>query len=203
MKKLVAVVLWCLGVFAAIHLTNKFTHIEENIMAIAQSTLDFITREEGFKNKAYQDSKGLWTIGVGHLIKSDEQFLKTITLTDHDVKELLKRDLKWCSEAVESSVRVPLTQSQYDALYSLCFNIGETNFKRSTVVKRINQNDLKGAADAIEMWNKPAVLIPRRKREKALFLADIQGVFPPFNVLVIIRADHPYHITSRKYHGRL
>jgi GH24 family phage-related lysozyme (muramidase) len=31
----------------------------------------------------------------------------------------------------------------------------------------------KGAADAIEMWNKPAVLIPRRKREKALFLEDL------------------------------
>jgi lysozyme len=173
MKKLVAVVLWCLGIFATIHLTNQYTHIEEDIMAIAQSTLDFIIREEGSRNKAYKDSKGLWTIGVGHLIKSDEEFLKTITLTDNDVKELLKRDLKWCSEAVESSVKVPLTQKQFDALYSLCFNIGETAFKKSTVVKRINQNDLKGAADAIEMWNKPAVLIPRRKREKALFLADI------------------------------
>lgn len=173
MKKLVAVVLWCLGIFAVIHLTNKFTHIEENLMAIAESTLSFITKEEGYRNKAYKDSKGLWTIGVGHLIKPDEQHLLTATLTDKQVEDLLKSDLKWCSEAVESSVKVPLTQKQFDALYSLCFNIGETNFKKSTVVKRINANDLKGAADAIEMWNKPAVLIPRRKREKALFLADI------------------------------
>ena len=36
-----------------------------------------------------------------------------------------------------------------------------------------NMISYKGAADAIEMWNKPAVLIPRRKREKALFLADV------------------------------
>ena len=173
MKKLVAVVLWCLGVFAVIHLTNQFTHIEEDIMAIAESTLSFITKEEGFRNRAYKDSKGLLTIGVGHLIKASEPHLVSATLSDQEVKELLKSDLKWCSEAVESSVRVPLSQKQYDALYSLCFNIGETNFKKSTVVKRINANDLKGAADAIEMWNKPAVLIPRRKREKALFLADI------------------------------
>jgi lysozyme len=170
MKKLLVVLLWVLGTIAAIHFTDRYTQIEENIMAIAESTLDFITREEGFKNKAYKDSKGLWTIGVGHLIKADEEFLKTITLTDNDVKELLKRDLKWCSEAVESSVRVPLTQNQFDALYSLCFNIGETNFKKSTVVKKINENDLKGAADAILMWNKPAVLENRRKRERALFL---------------------------------
>jgi lysozyme len=173
MKKLVAVVLWCLGIFAVIHLTNRYTHIEENVMAIAESTLSFITHEEGFRNKAYKDSKGLLTIGVGHLIKASEPHLVGATLSDEEVKELLKSDLKWCSEAVETSVKVPLTQKQYDALYSLCFNIGETNFKKSTVVKRLNANDYKGAADAIEMWNKPAVLIPRRKREKALFLADL------------------------------
>ena len=169
-KKYLAILLWCLGVFAAIHLTNQFTHIEENLMAIAQSTLDYITKEEGFRNKAYKDSKGLWTIGVGHLIKESEQHLLNTTLTDEQVKDLLKSDLKWCSEAVETSVRVPLTQNQFDALYSLCFNIGETNFRKSTVLKKVNENDIKGAADAILMWNKPEVLINRRKRERALFL---------------------------------
>ena len=172
-KKLVVVLLWLLGAFAAIHFTDRYTQIEENIMAIAKSTLDFITKEEGARNKAYKDSKGLWTIGVGHLIKADEQNLITATLTDEQVEDLLRSDLKWCSEAVETSVKVPLNQSQFDALYSLCFNIGETAFKKSTVVRRLNANDYKGAADAIEMWNKPPVLIPRRKREKALFLADL------------------------------
>jgi lysozyme len=169
-KQLIAVVLWCIGVFAAIHLTNQFTHIEENIMAIAESTLSFITKEEGYRNKAYKDSKGLWTIGVGHLIKSDEPHLLNATLTDEQVKDLLKSDLKWCSEAVESSVKVPLTQAQFDALYSLCFNIGETAFRKSTVVRKLNENDIKGAADAILMWNKPAVLEKRRRRERELFL---------------------------------
>ena len=170
MSKLVVIVLWLLGIFAVIHLTNKFTHIEENVMAIAESTLAFITREEGAKNKAYKDSKGLWTIGVGHLIRPGEQHLINATLTDEEVKDLLKSDLKWCSEAVESSVKVPLQQHQFDALYSLCFNIGGTAFKNSTVVRKINANDLKGAADAILMWNKPAVLEKRRKRERELFL---------------------------------
>ena len=170
MKKLFVVLMWILGVAATIHYTDRYTQIEENIMAIAKSTLDFITKEEGARNKAYKDSKGLWTIGVGHLIKADEQHLLTATLTDQQVEDLLKSDLKWCSEAVESSVKVPLSQNQFDALYSLCFNIGGTNFAKSTVVKKINENDLKGAADAILMWNKPAVLQKRRERERALFL---------------------------------
>ena len=170
MKKLVAVVLWCLGIFAVIHLTNQFTHIEENVMAIAESTLSFITNEEGFRNRAYKDSKGLLTIGVGHLIKESEPHLINATLTDEQVKELLRSDLKWCSEAVETSVKVPLAQNQFDALYSLCFNIGETAFRKSTVVRKLNENDYKGAADAILMWNKPEVLVKRRQRERALFL---------------------------------
>ena len=170
MKKIFVVLLWVVGIFAAVHFSDNYTQIEENIMAIANSTLDFITKEEGFRNKAYKDSKGLLTIGVGHLIKTDEEHLLNETLTDEQVKELLKSDLKWCSEAVESSVKVPLQQNQFDALYSLCFNIGETNFRKSTVVKKINANDMQGAADAILMWNKPDVLINRRKRERALFL---------------------------------
>ena len=106
MKKLLVVALWLVGIFATIHFTDRYTQIEENIMAIAKSTLEFITKEEGSRNKAYKDSKGLPTIGVGHLIKSDEAYLLTATLTDDQVEDLLRSDLKWCSEAVESSVRV-------------------------------------------------------------------------------------------------
>ena len=173
MNRLVVIILWLLGIFAVIHLTNQFTHIEENIMAITKSTLSYITEEEGKRNKAYKDSKGLPTIGVGHLIRPGEEHLIHATLTDAEVEELLRSDLKWCSEAVERSVRVPLSQPAMDALYSLCFNIGGTAFKNSTVVRKINANDLKGAADAILMWNKPPELVKRRKRERELFLSGI------------------------------
>jgi lysozyme len=175
MKKvnLVVVALWVLGILAAIHFTDRYTRIEENVMAIAESTLALIEGFEGKKYTAYKDSRGLWTIGVGHLIKSSEQYLLNTTLTDQQVDDLLRSDLTWCSDAVDSSVRGNLTQSQYDALYSLCFNIGADNFKNSTVVKKLNAGDKHGAADAILMWNKPAVLMSRRQRERALFLSGI------------------------------
>lgn len=172
-KRIVVVLMWVAGIMAVIHSTNRYTHIEENIMAITKSTLKYIIEEEGKRNKAYKDTKGLWTIGVGHLIRPDEQHLIHATLTDEEVEDLLKRDLEWCSEAVESSVKVPLAQAQFDALYSLCFNIGGTAFKRSTVVKRLNSGDYEGAADAILMWNKPPELVKRRKRERELFLSAI------------------------------
>ena len=173
MKKVLSVVLWILGSLAVIHETNDYTQIEENILAITQSTLAHLKHEEGVRNKAYKDTKGLWTIGVGHLIKHNETHLINKTLTDEEVDELLRSDLRWCSEAVEGAIRVPLSQEQFDALYSLCFNIGETNFKRSTVVRRLNEGDYHGAADAILMWNKPPELMKRRHRERDLFLVGL------------------------------
>ena len=168
MKKALLALLLVFDIF--ITWQSQIENFEEKIMAIAKSTLAFVTKEEGFKTKAYADSKGLMTIGVGHLIKPDEAHLKEATLSIDQVEELLQSDLKWCDEAVTQAIKVPLNQNQYDALYSLCFNIGATHFRESTVVKKINQGDLAGAADAILMWNKPPELEGRRKRERALFL---------------------------------
>ena len=168
MKKALLALLLVFDIF--ITWQPQIENLEEKIMAIAKSTLAFVTKEEGFKTKAYADSKGLMTIGVGHLIKPDEAHLKEATLSIDQVEELLQSDLKWCDEVVTQAIKVPLNQNQYDALYSLCFNIGATHFRESTVVKKINQGDLAGAADAILMWNKPPELEGRRKRERALFL---------------------------------
>ena len=147
--------------------------LERDLMTITESTFRLIVGFEGKRNKAYQDTRGLWTIGVGHLIKPDEQHLIKTVLTDEEVNNLLRHDLSWCDEAIRTSVKVPLNQNQYDALYSLCFNIGANGFKTSTIVRLLNQGDYKSAAEHFMDWVRPSVLIPRRKKEKALFLQDI------------------------------
>lgn len=164
---------WLLIAILTIFCLFNINYIQNRLMAIAKSTLDFIIKVEGFETKAYKDTKGLWTIGVGHLIKPDEQHLLNTVLTEEQVHELLQKDLKWCDEAVNRYVKVPLNQNQYDALYSLCFNIGAPNFSKSEVVKNLNKGDYLKAADAILNWNKPAVLIKRRQKERELFLTNI------------------------------
>ena len=142
-------------------------------MAITKSTLDTIIRFEGKRNKAYQDTKGLWTIGVGHLIKPDEQHLINTVLTDAQVEELFKSDARWCDDAIRASVRVPINQNQYDALASLCYNIGANAFKTSRLVKALNTGNYKLAGEYFMDWVRPSVLTNRRKQEKAIFLQDI------------------------------
>lgn len=146
---------------------------EQDIVAITESTFELISTFEGKRHKAYKDSRGLWTIGVGHLIKPTEQWMLHAILTDDQVEDLFKDDLRWCDDAVASSVRVSLNQNQMDALYSLCFNIGVDHFKQSEVVQHLNNNDYNHAANAFMHWVTPAVLKPRREKEKELFLTPI------------------------------
>lgn len=58
-----------------------------------------------------------------------------------------------------------MEQHQFDALVSLCFNIGPGAFAGSTVAKRLKAGDIAGVAEAILMWNKPAAIISRRQGE--------------------------------------
>jgi len=128
------------------------------------------------KHIAYRDGGGVLTIGWGHT-GPDVKVGKTIT--DAEAKVLLDKDIAWASKCVnETLMGYPLTQNQFDALVSLCYNIGpdpKKGFPSSTVVKRIKNGDYKGAAEALTWWNKDNGkvvdgLVKRRAKEKALFL---------------------------------
>jgi lysozyme len=134
--------------------------------------LDFLIKEEGFKNSAYKDSKGIWTIGVGHkIILPQESNLLTKTLTNSEVRQLLKKDLKRFEDVVNDSILFPLPQNKFDSLVSLAFNIGESGFKNSTLAKRINSKlDDTEIIKAFSMWNDKGLLINRRAMEARLFI---------------------------------
>lgn len=137
---------------------------------VQPTTVEFITRLEGFRNSAYRDTKGHWTTGVGHRIKKGERSLLRAHLSDAEVLQLFLRDLTKCEAAISDAVWVVFTQNQFDAMASLCFNIGEDRFKGSEVVRRINLGDEAGAGRAFLGWVKPKALTRRRHLEAALFL---------------------------------
>lgn len=79
------------------------------------------------------------TIGYGHLVKSGEDFKNGIT--EEQAMELLRSDIATAERAIQNNIMVNLTQNQYDALVSLAYNIGTDGFKKSTVVKYVNNPD--------------------------------------------------------------
>jgi len=103
-------------------------------MQLSAEGLDFIRHWEGCSLEAYQDSAGVWTIGVGHT--ANVQPGDTITLDE--AEDMLKDDVEWAEAAVRDLICVPLGQRQFDALVSFTFNLGRSALAQSTLRARVN-----------------------------------------------------------------
>jgi lysozyme len=143
--------------------------------------VEFLVRQEGYIPYAYNDPAGHATFGVGHLIhrggvtEADRHKwgTKSRPHSKKYVMSVLKKDLKSYESAVRQGVGRRLPKEQFDACVSLCFNIGTSGFKSSSVAK-ILRNDppsvrARRAADAFLLWDNPSMLRPRRERERKLF----------------------------------
>lgn len=145
-------------------------------MQISNNGIKKLKTEEGEKLTGYKDSRGIPTVGVGHTGLVDGNPVSVgMVITKEKSSELLRSDLKWVERAINTKVKAQINQNQYDALCSLVFNIGESAFSNSTVLRKLNLGDFIGAADAFLMWKKSGkdlnILLPRRQRERALFLS--------------------------------
>jgi lysozyme len=147
---------------------------------LSSSGLEFLSQEEGLVLKPYNDSAGHATVGVGHLIHrgpvTAADRARYGNFTRADAIKLLKRDAAIAEDAVNQLVNVPINRNEFHALVSLVFNIGagERGFAGSTVLRKLNANDRRSAADAFLMWRiGGAGLINRRKRERKIFLTPM------------------------------
>lgn len=108
---------------------------------------------EGLRLETYEDAAGIPTIGYGHVIRPGDKH----KLTKLEAAVLLKQDVLRFARSVwsncEEGGRIP-TQPQFDAMVCLAFNIGETGFLRSSILRRFINHDDAGAASAFLLWNK-------------------------------------------------
>lgn len=142
---------------------------------ISEHGISLLKELEGSRATAYRDSGGAWTIGVGHLVKPTETELLTATLSEHEIDQLLRADLQFAEHAVNEGLKVPVHQSQFDALVSFAFNVGTNAFLDSTLLKEINAKGERAEITAQFMrWTKDngrevTGLRNRRRREVALY----------------------------------
>ena len=122
-------------------------------MKISQKGINFIKSHEALRLKAYQDSKGVWTIGWGHTkgVKPGD------VITREQAEQFIRDDLAWVERTLNADLVIgrdkPLvTQNEFDALCSLVFNIGSNAYLDSTVRRKIKQGDKMAAARAFKMW---------------------------------------------------
>ncbi len=117
-------------------------------MKISALGIALIERFEGLRLRAYQDGKGIWTIGYGHTADVTKICFETQAQAETD----LCFDLQTAEAAVTRLVSVPLTQGQFDALVSFTYNEGQGRLRNSTLLRLVNAEKFKAAALAFGSW---------------------------------------------------
>lgn len=147
-------------------------------MSLSPEGINQICNFEGLKLSAYDDGNGVWTIGYGTTrYPNGKRVSEGDRCTLDQAKAYMQHDLKIFERAINSSVKVPLKQNQFDALVSLTYNIGVGAFKNSTLLKKLNLGDYKEAANQFDVWvnaggKRLQGLVNRRAIEKKLFLSS-------------------------------
>jgi lysozyme len=149
------------------------------ITKLGSKGLELIKSFEGLKLKPYLCSAGVPTIGYGNTFYENKAkvTLKDSAITEQRAVELLAWSLKGFEQYVDSYCVDTITQNQFDALVSFCYNLGPANLKSSTLLKKVNANpnDPTIRAEFLK-WNKAggralAGLTRRRTAEADLYFS--------------------------------
>lgn len=159
---------------------------------------------EGFESQVYLDLTGKQVIGIGHLLTKDELSSGKIYirkkpvkyaqgLTDYQVWDLFDQDLKTFEKAVKKRVKAPLSQHQFDALVAFAFNVGDYSFKKSTLLKCLNEGRYEEVPNQFRRWvycggQRSRGLLNRREREIALWQGIEQAPVESRYIPVVSRA---------------
>ena len=139
-------------------------------MKLSNRGKSLIKKYEGLRLTAYKCPAGVWTIGYGHTAG----VFAGQKISEKQADEFFDKDIKQFEDAVNSLVKVPLKQGQFDALVSFVYNVGKTAFANSTLLKLLNQKKYTAAANQFTRWvyangKKLQGLVKRREEEKFLF----------------------------------
>lgn len=165
---------------------------------ISDIGLRLIKAYEGYRAEPRTLASGGRVIGFGHSVGADD----ISALSEEDAEAALKADLAPIEDLINSHVHASMTQSQFDALCSLAFSIGEEAFMSSNILHAMNQGQIIEAANGFDLWRKGNIngkiyvvdaLVRRRTAEKALFLRPTQRTAraPRYELTAIKDTDLP------------
>lgn len=155
-------------------------------MKISARGINLIKRFEGRFLKAYYCPAGVLTIGYGHTNLSGvkPKVVPGMTISAADADRILVDTLAAVYEpAVRRNVKREINQHQYDALVSFVYNVGEGNFRKSSVLRAINSGNFNAVPSHLMKWTKGGGrvlkgLVNRRQAEGALWNTPVAGSAP-------------------------
>lgn len=147
--------------------------------SVSKRTIDLIKNEESLRLTSYQDTSGIWTIGYGTTFIGDEPVTAGMTITKEQAElyftEAVNND---AAAAVRRLTTSLITQSMFDALVSFVYNLGQGNYRKSSLLSDLNAGQYELAAARFNEYikdnngNTQNGLVSRRNKERDLFLLD-------------------------------
>lgn len=156
-------------------------------MDISNKGLIQIMTLEGVCLEPYLDSVGVWTIGVG-ITKYDGKDPRTMgKITIDQAIEMFKDRIKAYTDPV-SKLPLNLTQAQFDALTSFCYNVGAGNLSKLCKGRSVN-----AIGTALMLYTKPPEITARRQKEQKLYQYGQYSTNGKVLVFPVSASHHPVY----------
>ncbi len=139
--------------------TSDFARIKEDSQSaqtfgIPKEAVSLVKKWEGFRSTPYRCSANVLTIGYGSTQINGRPIKSTDVVTESEAEKYLLDDLSNRLGLLRVWCKVKLTNGQISALLSLMYNIGNTAFKNSTLLRLLNNGDYNAARKQLLVWNK-------------------------------------------------
>ena len=92
-------------------------------MKLSKKGYELIKKFEGVRNNSYQDSIGIWTIGIGFIQVGGVKVIKGDKITDDEIEREFFKQILTYENCVINSLTTTITQNQFDSLISFVFNV--------------------------------------------------------------------------------
>lgn len=146
-------------------------------MTVSDKGIELIKKFEGLSLKPYLCPARIPTIGYGNTFYEDgtKVTMSDKLITAERATAMLKVVVSQFAVGVAKLITFKgVSQHQFDALVSFAYNVGLGNLKSSTLLKRVNKNEMELASMEFKKWNKAggkvlAGLTKRREAEAMLF----------------------------------
>lgn len=139
-------------------------------IALAVTAVGFY---EGLRQYPYRDPVGILTVCFGETSKVENRFY-----TERECRAMLDSRVKEFAAQVDALIAIPQPATRLAALTSFAYNVGLTNFAKSTLLDKLNRGDVVGACNQLPRWNKAKGrvlpgLVKRREAERQLCLKGL------------------------------
>jgi lysozyme len=143
---------------------------------IAAAAVALVASWEGVKTVAYKDIVGIPTVCFGETrgVKMGDRY------SMDDCRAMLGDALVEFEQGMRACLTRPdaIPDKPYVAFLSLSYNIGTRAFCGSTVARKANAGDIKGACNSIPAWNRAGGrvvkgLVNRRAEEQRICLEGV------------------------------